>query len=67
MKHYNITPSADMLAHLKRERIHDASRFIVGGAFADAHKNPRIAECGDGILRRWLLPLVLHSADYKEK
>jgi len=67
MEHYGKPPSADMLAHLKRELIHGALRFIVGGTFADAHKNGRITKCGDGILRRWLLRLILHSADYKEK
>jgi len=67
MEHYGTTPSADMLAHLKRELIHGALRLIVGGTFADAQNNGRITECADGILRRWLLRLILHSADYKEK
>lgn len=67
MEHYGTTPSADMLAHLKRELIQGALRLIVGGTFADAQNNGRTTECADGILRRWFLRLILHSADYKEK
>ena len=67
MEHYGTTPSADMLAHLKRELIQGALRLIVGGPFADAQNNGRITKCGDDILRRWFLRLILHSADYKEK
>lgn len=67
MKHYNTTPSADMLAHLKRELIHGALRLLFGGTFADAQKNGRITKCGDDIWRQWFLRLILHSADYKEK
>ena len=66
-KHYGKDPNADMLAHLGRELIHGVLRLILGGSFADAHKNSRCVKCGDGVLRHWLLRLLLHSADYKEK
>ena len=66
-QHYGVDPTADMLTHLGRELIHGVLRLILGGSFADARKNPRTTKCGDGVLRRWLLELLLHSADYKEK
>jgi len=56
-----------MLTHLGRELTHGVLRLILGGSFADAHKNCRNIKCGDDVLRRWLLQLLLHSADYKEK
>ena len=56
-----------MLTHLGRELTHGVLRLILGGSFADAHKNLRHIKCGDNVLRRWLLELLLHSADYKEK
>ena len=67
MEHYGTTPSADMLAHLKRELIHGTLRLIVGGTFADAQNNGQITKCGDNVWWHWLLWLILHSADYKEK
>ena len=66
-EHYQSPPSADMLAHLKRELAHGCLRLILGGSFADAQKNGRITQCADEILRRWFLRLVFHSADYLEK
>ena len=62
-----MDPTADMLTHLGRELIQGVLRLILGGLFADAHKNCRRVKCGDGVFRRWLLDLLLHSADYKEK
>ena len=56
-----------MLTHLGRELTHAVLRLILGGSFADAHKHSRRVKCGDNIWRRWLLLLLLHSADYKEK
>ena len=56
-----------MLTHLGRELTHGVLRLILGGSVADARKNPRCVKCGDNVLRRWLLRLLLHSADYKEK
>lgn len=56
-----------MLTHLGRELTHGVLRLILSGSFADAHKNYRQIKCGDDVLRRWLLRLILHSADYKEK
>ena len=64
---YKVYPTADMLAHLKRELIHGSLRLILGGSFADAQNNGRITRCADEILRRWFLRLILHSADYMEK
>lgn len=56
-----------MLTHLGRELTHAVLRLILAGSCADAHKNPRRVRCGDDVLRRWLLHILLHSADYKEK
>ena len=56
-----------MLTFLGRELTHGVLRLILGGSFAEAHKNLQRIKCGDNILRRWLLQLLLHSADYKEK
>jgi len=56
-----------MLTHLGRELTHAVLRLVLGGSFADTHKHSRCVKCGDGVLRRWLLRLLLHSADYKEK
>ena len=56
-----------MLTHLGRELTHGVLRLVLGGSFADAHKNCRIVKCGDDVLRRCLIDLLLHSADYKEK
>jgi len=56
-----------MLTHMGRELIQGVLQLILGGSFADAHKNSRHVKCGDGVFRRWLLDLLLHSADYKEK
>ena len=66
-EHYGEYPSAQMLAHLKRELIHGSLRLVFGGAFADAKKNGRTTLCADNILRRWFLEVILHSADYMEK
>ena len=64
---YGVYPTADMLAHLKRELIHGSLRLIMGGSFADAQNNGRVTRCADDILRRWFLRLIFHSADYMEK
>ena len=56
-----------MLTHLGRELTHAVLRLILGGSFADTHKHSRRVKCGDNIWRRWLLLLLLHLADYKEK
>ena len=56
-----------MLAFLGRELTHAVLRLILGGSVADAHKHSHEVKCGDGVLRRWLLLLLLHMADYKEK
>lgn len=64
---YGTDLTSDMLTHLGRELIHGVLRLILGGSFADAHKKCQDVKCGDGVLRRWLLELLLHSADYKEK
>jgi len=56
-----------MLAHLKRELIHGSLRLVFGGGFADAKKNGRVTLCADDVLRRWILEVILHSADYMEK
>ena len=64
---YGVYPTADMLAHLKRELIHASLRLIFRGSFADAQNNGRITRCADDIVRRWLLQLIFHSADYIEK
>ena len=56
-----------MLTHLGRELTHAVLRLILGGSFADAHKNCQTVKCGDDVLRRFLIELLLHSADYKEK
>ena len=56
-----------MLMHLGWELTHAVLRLILGGSFADAHKNSRCVKCGDGVWQRWLLQLLLHLADYKEK
>lgn len=66
-KHYDVYPSADVIAHFKRELIHGSLRLILGGTFADAKKNGRITKCADDVLRRWFLEVVLHSADYIDK
>jgi hypothetical protein len=66
-KHYNTDPTADMLTHLGRELTHAVLRLVLGGSFADAHKHSRRVKCGDCIWRRWLLQLLLHMSDYKEK
>lgn len=64
---YGVYPTADMLTHLKRELIHASLRLIFCDSFADAQNNGRITRCADDILRRWLLQLIFHSADYIEK
>lgn len=56
-----------MLTYLGRELAHAVLRLIMGGSFADTHKILHRVKCRDNILRRWLLRLLLHSADYKEK
>jgi len=56
-----------MLTHLGRELTHAVLRLILGGSFVDAHKHSRRVKCGDNVWRRWLLRLLLHMADYKEK
>ena len=66
-KHYGIDPTAEMLTHLGRELTHAVLRLILSGSFADAHKHNRCVKCGDNVWRRWLLRLLLHSADYPEK
>lgn len=62
-----MDPNSDMLTHLGRELTQGVLRLILGGSFADACKNFRRVKCGDNVLRRCLLRLLLHSADYKEK
>ena len=56
-----------MLTYLGRELTHAVLQLVLGGSCADAHKNPRHIKCGDNVLRCWLLLILLHSADYKEK
>ena len=66
-EHYQTDPTAEMLTHLGRELTHAVLRLILGGSFANAHKKCQHVKCGDDVWRRWLLRLLLHSADYKEK
>ena len=60
-------PTADTLAHLKRELIHASLCLVFRGSFADAQNNGQVTRCADDIIRRWLLQLIFHSADYIEK
>ena len=46
-----------MLTHLGRELTHGVLRLVLGGSFADAHKNCRTVKCGDNVLRRCLIDL----------
>ena len=64
---HGVYPTADMLTHLKRELTHASLRLIFRGSFADTQNNGRITRCADDVVRRWLLQLIFHSADYIEK
>ena len=65
--HYKEPPTAPVLRFLKHELVRKIWLRLLDENFMKAYKEGVVVRCGDGILRRLFLRLVVYSADYPEK
>ena len=56
-----------MLAHLRRELMHEVWGTLLDDEFVDAWVHGRVIKCADGIMRRVYPRILTYSADYPEK
>ncbi|KAJ7503573.1 hypothetical protein B0H11DRAFT_1710692 [Mycena galericulata] len=60
-------PSADVLAHCRRELMHAVWENILDDDFMQAYEHGIVLECHDGVSRRFYPRVFTYSADYPEK
>ncbi|KAK7020396.1 hypothetical protein R3P38DRAFT_3549619 [Favolaschia claudopus] len=60
-------PSAEVLAHCRRELMHAVWAKILDDDFMDIYEHGIVIECHDGISRRFYPRFFTYSADYPEK
>ncbi|KAF7344219.1 hypothetical protein MVEN_01712600 [Mycena venus] len=60
-------PSADVLAHCRRELMHAVWAKIFDGDFMNAYEHGIVLECHGGVLHRFYPRIFTYSADYPEK
>ncbi|KAJ7151509.1 hypothetical protein C8R46DRAFT_1229045 [Mycena filopes] len=60
-------PSAEVLAHCKRELMHEVWAKIFDEDFMHAYEHGIVLECHDGVQRRFYPRIFTYSADYPEK
>ncbi|KAJ7611461.1 hypothetical protein B0H17DRAFT_966994, partial [Mycena rosella] len=60
-------PTAEILAHCRRELMHGVWAKIFDGDFMEAYEHGIVLECQDGISRRFFPRVFTYSADYPEK
>ncbi|KAK7063419.1 GLOBIN domain-containing protein, partial [Favolaschia claudopus] len=66
-KEFGVAPSADVLAHMKRELFHRCWDILLCPDFIHAWLHGLEVRCFDGILRRLFPRFFSYSADYPEK
>ncbi|KAK6985044.1 GLOBIN domain-containing protein [Favolaschia claudopus] len=66
-KEFGVAPSADVLAHMKRELFHRCWDILLCPEFIHAWIHGLEVRCFDGILRRLFPRFFSYSADYPEK
>ncbi|KAK6984281.1 hypothetical protein R3P38DRAFT_2806647 [Favolaschia claudopus] len=64
---FGVAPSADVLAHMKRELFHRCWDILLCPDFIHAWLHGLEVRCFDGILRRLFPRFFSYSADYPEK
>ena len=64
---FGATPSADVLAHLKRELMHRIWDMLLTPEFIHAYVHGIVIKCYDGIERRIFPRFFTYGADYPEK
>ncbi|KAJ7315108.1 hypothetical protein DFH08DRAFT_926901 [Mycena albidolilacea] len=64
---FGIVPSADVLAHLKRELMHAVWDLLLTPEFIHAYAHGIVVKCYDGIERRIFPRFFTYGADYPEK
>ncbi|KLO04861.1 hypothetical protein SCHPADRAFT_840114 [Schizopora paradoxa] len=60
-------PSAQLLAHLRRELFHGGWDILLDEEFLQAYCYGKLILCADGITRRVFPRIFIYSADYPEK
>ncbi|KAI0071414.1 hypothetical protein K474DRAFT_1735052 [Panus rudis PR-1116 ss-1] len=60
-------PNADVLAHCRRELMHEVWRLLLDKDFMHAYEHGIVILCSDGIWRRVYPRIFTYSADYPEK
>jgi hypothetical protein len=64
---YGITPTKDMLTHLKRELVQAIWVLLLTPKFMEAYGKGMVLVCADNI-KRWLYPrFFVYMSDYPEK
>lgn len=64
---FKMAPSADVLAHLKRELMHAVWDLLLTPEFIHAYVHGLVVKCYDGIERRIFPRFFTYGADYPEK
>lgn len=60
-------PDSDIIAHCRRELIHQIWQLLLNDEFMHAYEHGIIIKCPDGKLRRFYPRIFTYSADYPEK
>lgn len=60
-------PTAEVLAHCRRELMHGVWDKILDEDFMEAYEHGIVLECHDGVSRRFYPRIFTYSADYPEK
>ncbi|KIO28459.1 hypothetical protein M407DRAFT_22354 [Tulasnella calospora MUT 4182] len=68
-QHEGLSKSAQapLLAHCRRELMHNAWKVILDQEFLAAYKHGTVVKCADGVHRRLFPRIFTYSADYPEK
>jgi hypothetical protein len=66
-ENFGVAPSADILAHLKRELMHAVWDLLLTPEFIHAYVNGLVVKCYDGVERLVFPRLFTYGADYPEK
>lgn len=61
------TKKSVMLAHLRRELMHEVWGQLLDDEFVTAWQHGKVIKCADGITRRIYPRIATYSADYPEK
>ena len=64
---HGVPPTADVIRFLKHELAQQIWLLLLDERFMAAFRDGILVLCGDGILRRLFLRIIIYTADYPEK